>query len=194
MSLGEEFLSVTLVSTRPLPTSLSSSSVGGEFGAGVGITVGEGAEVGGGEGVSVGGGEARPNQRKHGRPWHLPSGGIQAPAASWLGFGLSHPKRPPYPSRKSALKSILPISRDFRVLAYQSSVGLPPWFPHEAADSAVHRGDSGALIEGTPNCGLPASPDHPRGFRPRFYHSFREACALKFDPSKNCIEYVSEPR
>ena len=65
--------------------------------------------------------------------------------------------------------------RSFRVLAYQSS-GLPPWFPYEAADSAVHRGDRGALIDGTPNCGLPASPNHPRGFSPRFYHSFREAC------------------
>ena len=52
--------------------------------------------------------------------------------------------------------------RGFRVLAYQSS-GLPPWFPYEAADSAVHRGDRGALIEGAPNCGLPASPNHPRG-------------------------------
>ena len=114
--------------------------------------------------------------------------------------------------------------------------GCPHGSPYEAADSAVHRGDRGALIEGTPNCRLPASPNHPRGFSPRFYHSFREACgssqrqpsctsglscfldrrrsaiqplsgwligalvptarlhSLKFDPSKNCIEYVSEPR
>ena len=54
--------------------------------------------------------------------------------------------------------------------------GCPHGSPYEAADSAVHRGDRGALIEGTPNCGLPASPNHPRGFSPRFYHSFREAC------------------
>ena len=65
--------------------------------------------------------------------------------------------------------------RGFRVLAYQSSA-LPPWFPHEAADSAVLRGDGGALIESTPNCGLPASPNHPGGFSLRLYHSFREAC------------------
>jgi hypothetical protein len=41
----------------------------------------------------------------------------------------------------------------------------------EAAGSAVHRGDGGALAESTPNCGLPTSLSHLRGLSPRFINT-----------------------
>ena len=77
---------------------------------------------------------------------------------------------------KPALHSKTTISPEVSGYSRTKVQGCPHGSPYEAADSAVHRGDRGALIEGTPNCRLPASPNHPRGFSPRFYHSFREAC------------------
>jgi hypothetical protein len=49
--------------------------------------------------------------------------------------------------------------------------GAAPWFSHEAAVSAVHRGDGGALAESTPNCGLPTSLNRLRGLSPRFINT-----------------------
>jgi hypothetical protein len=52
--------------------------------------------------------------------------------------------------------------RRFRVLVYQSSG--PPRGSHTRLQSVpVHRGDGGALVESTPNCGLPTSLSHLRG-------------------------------
>ncbi len=55
-----------------------------------------------------------------------------------------------------------------------------------------HRGDGGALVESTgpeaPNCGLPASPNHPRGFSPRFILplELRVEVPSQHRPSESC--------
>ena len=61
---------------------------------------------------------------------------------------------------KSGEKPTLPAKRSFPPRIPGTRVpkfGAAPWFSHEAAVSAVHRGDGGALAESTPNCGLSTS-------------------------------------
>ncbi len=75
---------------------------------------------------------------------------------------------------KSGEKPTLPAKRSLPPKIPGTRVpkfGAAPWFSHEAAVSAVHRGDGDALAESTPNCGLPTSLNHLRGFSPRFINT-----------------------
>ena len=103
---------------------------------------------------------------------------LQMPKEGCFAFSDSRPTFEYSPSRGKSPLCIAKQTISPEVSGYSRTKvqGCPHGSPYEAADSAVHRGDRGALIEGTPNCRLPASPNHPRGFSPRFYHSFREAC------------------